>query len=445
MNKSLLLILFFFTFLISQAQRTVVALPTALNIVYIGLDNPVQIAVEGYTREQLTVTCDNCTIIRATDYHILKVTTPGICKVIVSYKMKKSLKTDTLMFKVKYVPRTESMFGTIESGPAYSNELINQHTINAVLPNFYFKGIEFTVIKFAMLYLPKQGAAIPFSVQGNQIPFEIKRLIAYSNPGDKILVDDIMAVGPGGIDKRLAPIAITISGQTNKLLEITDFYTYKETENSKIDTIYGEYDFESSIKKEPIILKGYKNQCGETKLIMEVKRNTKNILWEKHYYPSGKLKAVYDFENNDTIGSAKSFYENGRLKSEGKLLVKNHSVSERYGDQFIYGGDGGDDINNQYLLDSFLFHNYSPFGPWKGYYETGKVALECTLSIYNYGKIPMKESDPEIYIYNGNNSNKKHTSIKEAFESKDSYFKPAFTGSFKLCDRDGKIIKEENF
>ena len=443
MKKLILLIAFLFTVQFTQAQKAVVALP-AMNIVYIGLDNPVQIAVEGYTNNQLAVGCENCTIIKTSYNYILRATKSGTCRVMVSYKKRRKIKTDTLLFRVKNVPRPETMFGTLESGNCAAPALLSQNSIRAVMPNFSFNGITYTVEKCEILFVPKRGNSEAFSIIGNQIPLELKRLIANSWHGDKILVDDITAVGPAGTGKRLPPIAITIMGQEKKLLEIADFYTYQENNNSKIDTIYDEEGYINYIKTEPFILKGYKTQCGKTTLLLETKRKIKTTYWEKHYYPSGRLKAEYNFENNDTIGSAKNFYENGRLKSEGKLVVKNHSISERYGDQFSYG-DGVNDISTQNLLDSFLFTNYSPFGYWKGYYQTGKVAFECTLNIYNCGKIPMYDGESEIYSYGIENQGKKRASIKEAFNNKDSYFKPAFIGSFKLYDHEGKIIKEENF
>ena len=443
MKKILLFITTFLLIHLSQAQKPVVALP-AMNVVYIGLDNPVQIAVEGYTNNQLAVGCENCTIVKTSQNYFLKATTTGTCKVIVSYKKRRFRKTDTIFFRVKSVPKPESMFGTLESGNYAAVALLAQNTIRAVMPNFSFQGITYKVIKCEILFVPKSGNPVAFSVIGNQIPLELKRLIAYSWHGDKILVDDITAIGPGEIDKRLPPIAITIMGQEKKLLDISDFttFTYRENNITKIDTNYNPENSTIFKNSGPILEKGYKIQCGDTLLKLEINRQNKKVLWEKYYYSSGKLKARFNFENNDSMGTAKSYHENGMIKSFGQLVVKNNSMAVNYGEQFMFAGLYTYPMS---LIDSFLFTNYAPIGQWKGYYENGKVALECTLNIYNYGKFPMKEGDPEIHPYNGDNSGKKRSSIIEAFYSKDSYFKPAFTGSFKLYDREGKIIKEENF
>ncbi len=98
----------------------------------------------------------------------------------------------------------------------------------------------------------------------------MKQRISTANPGDKILVDEITAVGPGGYQKRLSPMYFTIDGRANKMLEEPDFYTIQDNINAKIDTLFEKYDYLAYIKNEPYILKGYGTKCGSTKLMLEV-------------------------------------------------------------------------------------------------------------------------------------------------------------------------------
>ncbi len=126
------------------------------------------------------------------------------------------------------------------------------------------------------------------------------------------------------------------------------------------------------------------------------------------------------------------------------MVAKNYAISKHYAGRFIYAGTS---IIGLDLLDSFLNHDYIPYGKWEGFYENGKLALECKLNIYNYGKFSIKEGNPEAYNFIGTASGPEGrlSSIKEALNTYDCYFKPGFSGSFKLYNRDGKIIKEENF
>lgn len=443
MNKLILFILLFFSIQLSQAQKAVVALP-AMNVIYIGLDNPLKIAVEGYVSDQLAIDCENCTIVKASDYYILKVTKPGTCKVIVSYKKKKMLKTDTLLFRVKSVPKPESMFGELESGPLSVKALLEQYTINAVLPNFFYDGISFKVVKFGSLFVPKYGVASAFNPNNDIIPLELKRLIINSRTGDKILVDDIQVTGPGGVKKRLGPIAITIDNYFPQPFEFPERFIYqKENDNEFVDIKTSEiYNTKREYRFESGILKGYNTKCLDSQLILEVKRDSKKILWEKHYYASGKLETVYNFEENDSVGTAFSYYENGQIKSQGNVIVKSININEHYRPYVSFGNCIG--YREIMFLDTFLIQNYAPYGHWKCYSDKGMLLLDCNLKIFNYGQIPIRPSDPE-FDFSNNNPNKKSASIKEAMESKDSYFRPAFSGSFKLYNREGNIIKEETF
>ena len=148
-----------------------VALP-AMNIVYIGLDNPVKIAVEGYSNNQLAVTGYNhCMIAHVKDEdYVLKASVNGTCGVIVSYKKRNSIQSDTIEFRVKSVPQPLARFGELESGKAWPSQLLNQNTINAALPNFSFKGIEFTVIHCEMLYVTKRGPADAYQCMEIKFP-----------------------------------------------------------------------------------------------------------------------------------------------------------------------------------------------------------------------------------------------------------------------------------
>ncbi len=456
MYKLFLIFPFFLLSQICEAQKAVVALP-AMNVVYIGLDNPVKIAVEGQNITDIKVTADLFTFnkikvipegsfithINGQNY-ILKVTNTGTCIIKVSYKKDDTLKTESFEFRVKSVPKPLSLFGEFESGTYPASELLSQNTINGTLPNFVFGGIAFTIIHYDLLFVPERGGSEAFDSNSNHIPVALKRLIAKSKKGDKIIIDNIQAVGPRGIKLRLAQIAITIMNSNTEPYNLPDYYTHQKLKTTFINELeYGEiYNTDRSFKIAPGILRGYSILDEDTFLILEVKKNDTKILWEKHYYASGKLKTEYNLEDNDTIGIAKSFYENGKTKSKGRVIVSNIGIFERVG--LNHGTYNSLYSNTDYLTDSFLFHNYAPFGPWKGYYENGKVALECTLKLYKYGTIPTKEGDPEFDL-SKNNPNKKTASIKEAIESKDGYFKPSFTGSFKLYNRQGQLISEKNY
>lgn len=186
----------------------------AMNVLYIALDNPVSISVSGYSPNDIIATMSNGSLSRAKTGWVAKVTAPNPAGAVISVSVKmpdgSTRKMGEKKYRIKSVPKPESMFGTLESGPAPAAALLAQNTIRAVLPNFVFEGVTFTVTSYNALYVPKRGNAEAVAGSGAAVTAQLKSFITRAKKGDKVLVDDIQAVGPGGIKKRLAPIAITI-------------------------------------------------------------------------------------------------------------------------------------------------------------------------------------------------------------------------------------------
>lgn len=188
----------------------------AMNVLYIGLENPVSISVAGYSPNDIiaSISGGGGTLSKTAKGYVAKVTTSSLtgCTIVANVKMKdgSTRKMGEKMYRIKSVPKPESMFGTIESGTAPAAALLAQNTIRAVLANFVFEGISFTVTSYNAMYVPKRGQAEAIPGTGAAITPQLKSFITRAKRGDKVLVDDIQAVGPGGIKKRLGPISITI-------------------------------------------------------------------------------------------------------------------------------------------------------------------------------------------------------------------------------------------
>lgn len=185
----------------------------AMNVLYIGLDNPISIAVAGYTPNDIVATITGGSLSRTGKGWIAKVSAPGKATITASVKVKDGSvrRMGSMEYRIKNVPKPESMFGALESGNYPAAALLGQNSITATMPNFVFEGIKWVVTKYACAYVPRRGQAEFFSGTGASITGQIKSAITRAKRGDKILVDEIMASGPNGITKKLAPIAININ------------------------------------------------------------------------------------------------------------------------------------------------------------------------------------------------------------------------------------------
>lgn len=450
MNKTILLILFTVTHFFSKAQQAVVALP-AMNVIYIGLDNPINIAVEGYTNNQLTVTTEGCAIEGTYPETYLTATTTSLsgCQIFVSYQKDKKIKIDTLNFRIKSIPKPESMFGTLESGSCPAAAMLAQNTIRAVMHNFVFQGVTFKVTSYQWMFISNDGLTeCSDTVKSAVISNKLEELISKSVGGDKILIDDIKAIGPGGIQKRLSPIALSVQGKKKETLK-PDFLTYQKDGEDKISylpfqAIYG-------CNQEPLfppgVLKLFNVHANDTILIKEIfinknyeiHSNANKTLYERDNYPSGKIKVEYNFEGSDTIGTATLYYENGKIKSQGKIIPRTLNISESL--QWWRFFDEADTLSS--FLEKFINNDYAPIGNWKGYYEDGSIALDCNFKLEGYADLEY-EIDTTIFIRCGNYEAKFY-SISEAMKHPKNRFYPELSGICKTFNQQGKLISEETF
>jgi antitoxin component YwqK of YwqJK toxin-antitoxin module len=436
MKKLILLILFFLPVQFTQAQIAVVALP-AMNVVYIGLDNPVQIAVEGYKNEQITVSADGCSIQQTeSKSYILRASTPGKCTINVGYIKSGKKQNQSFEFRKKSLPKPECMFGTLESGNYPAAAMLAQNSIRAVMPNFVFEGISFTILSYQWTYLGNSIFNSCFEKQnGATISYKLKEIIKESNNGDAILIDDIVAVGPGGILKRLNPIEITIDNSINHKRNLNSyFFDYRKFMDSPItfhkfgDSIFccnpnGQYP--------DGILRKYRADAEDTVLLYELKYSKLRVLWIKEFYPNKNIKVEYNFEENDTLGRAVSYYKSGKIKARGSVLADLSNMSKNYQSSYVKLD------SYKKFLDSFLLLNFAPYGEWKGFFENGDTALNCNLKLWGIS-IP--------HEHGGSTSDGEgEYSISDAVKYKETHIYPMIIGSYKIYDIDGNIISEETF
>lgn len=414
-----------------------------MNTIYVGIKNPIDIAMDGFTLDKLKTTAVGCTLILDTlnIQHYLTATREGICNIYLTFKKAGKIKHDSIKFKIERLPRPESLYGDLESGGYSINELIGQDAINATIYNFYVPDIEYQVLDFDALFVPKRGDVIPFNSIKNQLPMELKFRIMNAKKGDKILIDNISALRPDWIKVRLAPIVLSIESDYEEPNKIT--YDFQNVDESKDTTFKNSFDNDPWEIYKSGITRGYLKDGADSQLVFELNKSGKKILWEKHFYPSGKQKAIYNFENNDTLGEAISYYENGKIKSKGNILPKSKNIYTYYRKDIEYGHCYMD-YDHMHFMDSFFLINYVPFGHWLCYSENGNIRMDCNIALYYHGKMPMSKNDSAFDI-SSSNLNRKKANINTALINKDCYFTVGFDSIFKTYNHRGQLLQVEYF
>lgn len=194
------------------AQPSATISPTKMNVFYIGVDNPVSISVPGVANDKVRVSISGgggtITKTGSGDYNV-RVTSTGTCKVTVSADLGGTSRSMGGMdFRVKRVPDPIAYIGGVKSGNIGKGVLLASCVI-PVMENFDFQ-LDYRIISFT-LTMNMQGDLISKSATGSCMTSEMKSMVERAGRGQKVYIEDIIAVGPDGTRRTLSPINLKVN------------------------------------------------------------------------------------------------------------------------------------------------------------------------------------------------------------------------------------------
>ncbi|MEA3357543.1 MAG: gliding motility protein GldM, partial [Patescibacteria group bacterium] len=186
----------------------VVVSPTAMNVFYTGVDNPVDISVPGVDQSKISVSMSNGRIRkgkhpRFRGSYIVRPTRVGTkANITVSAEVSGQRRTFApVTFRVKPVPPPVAKIAGKKGGPIKLNVLKAQRGVAAELENFDFD-IKWTVTSFRVSINDK-GYTIDQDSNNNTFTSQQKQLFNRLRKNDQIVFQDIKAKGPDGKIVRL--------------------------------------------------------------------------------------------------------------------------------------------------------------------------------------------------------------------------------------------------
>lgn len=169
-----------------------------MNVLYIGVDNPMSISAGSAGREKMNVSMSQGTITSAGgDRFIAKPTTPGSAKINVTVNGK----TTPFEMRVKRLPDPVAMVGTNKGGAISSSTFKAQGGLFAKLESDF--EAPFTVIGYT-LGANVGGIYRETPVEGSRWPGD--GLIKQAQPGSQVFFDKIRVKGPDGVIRELPGI-----------------------------------------------------------------------------------------------------------------------------------------------------------------------------------------------------------------------------------------------
>jgi gliding motility-associated protein GldM len=193
------------------AEPSLVVSPTKMNVFYIGVDNPVEISVPGTSPDQLSVSSTrNAPISRVSGTNfVVKPTAAGEATISVSANIDGSTRNmGSKQFRVRRLPDPVATVAGREGGNIDKNILMAQAVVLAELKNFDFDA-RFNVTSFTVS-TTERGFTKDERSNSMRLTDAQKALIQNASRNQRIYIDDIMAVGPDGSERRLPTISFRI-------------------------------------------------------------------------------------------------------------------------------------------------------------------------------------------------------------------------------------------
>ncbi len=193
----------------SSAAAALVVSPVKMNVLYIGVDNPVEISVPGVPGEKIFPTLSNGKIRKEGDAYIINVTKGPTAEISVMAEIDKQKRSmGSKLFRVKTVPDPVAKVNGLKGGAIDKNVMLAMAGVSADMENFDFD-LVFKVTAFNVTAIQSGFARIEPSKSNKFTPQQLS-LIKAAQKNQKVYIEDIKAIGPDGTTRSLGTLSFTL-------------------------------------------------------------------------------------------------------------------------------------------------------------------------------------------------------------------------------------------
>lgn len=183
-----------------------------MNVLYIGVDNPVTIAASGGGDDKVQVSITggggSLTKVGAGKYIARVGSVTDDCRITVSVDGKVA---GASQFRVRTVPTPAAFVGGQPSGATVSaNILANQEGIAAGIKDFPFE-LKYTIAEYQVIGLNDEGDIIKASGNGPGFTPAVRNIIKVAKPGDVIQFNNLFCIAPDGRRIKLPALVYNIN------------------------------------------------------------------------------------------------------------------------------------------------------------------------------------------------------------------------------------------
>jgi gliding motility-associated protein GldM len=182
-----------------------------MNVLYMGVDNPVSIAASGGGDDKVQASISggggSLTKVGPGKY-IARVNSPtDDCRITVTVDGKVA---GASMFRVRTIPDPVATVGNFPSGESVNaGAFRSQGGVGAYIKDFPFD-LKYTVQSFVLEMDTEEGDIVEAAVQGNTWNGKAQQMVSRAKAGQLVTIRDIRAVGPDGRSRKLPGLYYTL-------------------------------------------------------------------------------------------------------------------------------------------------------------------------------------------------------------------------------------------
>lgn len=164
-----------------------------MNVFYIGVNNPISVAVAGANSNEIKANCSGCSLTGGNGKYVVTVDRPGEATVNISGG---GLPNTPFKFRTKRIPDPVARLSKNSGGAMNSGEFKAQGGVGAFLDDFDFDAT-CKIQGFNLTYVAKRQDPVESVNAGPRYSEKSKRLTGRAKPGDIFYFDNVKARCPG--------------------------------------------------------------------------------------------------------------------------------------------------------------------------------------------------------------------------------------------------------
>jgi hypothetical protein len=188
-----------------EAGKGAVVAAVNMNVLYRGMQNPIEIAVPGIPSDKVSVKVSNGTLNKTTEGYSVS---PGEQAESVITVMVDNKNVTEKKFRVKEVPSPVAIFAGKSEGQIDKETALKTTRLDVELKDFVWD-LHFTIKSFVLLCSDGKNDFEESSAD-NKVTDKMKSLISDRKTGQYIVFKDIKAIGPDGKSRDLNSIILAL-------------------------------------------------------------------------------------------------------------------------------------------------------------------------------------------------------------------------------------------